>query len=170
MGDRPAGRPIARKRFGRTRIITPPTQRVFDTTPVRSRLMSRVRSRNNKSTELRLLAIMRKHNLRGWRRHLPLPGSPDFVFRSAKLVIFVDGCFWHGCPRCYKAPRSNAAFWAKKVAYNRTRDLRISRELRSQGWAVLRMWEHSLRAESRVASRILRAVTRPRIEGEVHQI
>lgn len=131
-----------------------PALRVFDTTPERSRLMSRVRSQNNKSTELRLLAILRANKLGGWRRHLSLPGSPDFVFKSANLVVFVDGCFWHGCPKCYKAPGNNAAFWAEKVEYNRRRDRRINRILRSRGWRVLRVWEHSLKKPDTVAARI----------------
>jgi DNA mismatch endonuclease (patch repair protein) len=56
----------------------------------------------------------------------------------------VDGCFWHGCPRCYRRPHSNKKFWDEKVARNRTRDRRVNRELRKLGWRVLRIWEHDL--------------------------
>jgi len=122
--------------------------------------MSRIRSKYNSSTELRLLEILRSNGLTGWRRHLPLIGQPDFTFRSAKLVIFVDGCFWHGCPKCYKPPAHNAEFWAKKVAYNVRRDRRIARTLRARGWSVLRIWEHSLKAPDTVARRIRRAILR----------
>jgi DNA mismatch endonuclease, patch repair protein len=80
--------------------------------------MSSVRSRSNKSTELVLLSIMKANRIRGWRRHPSLPGRPDFAFKSAKLAIFVDGCFWHGCPRCYRPPKHNSGFWAEKVSYN----------------------------------------------------
>src|SRR5689334_15656078 len=109
-----------------------PRMRVFDTSAARSRIMSQVRSQNNKSTELRLAGILRKNKLSGWRRHLPLRGSPDFVFKSARLLVFVDGCFWHGCPKCYVPPKSHAKFWAEKVAYNRARDRRNSQQLRSK--------------------------------------
>lgn len=144
-------------------VARPPALRVFDTTPERSRLMSRIRGRKNKSTELRLVAILRANKLRGWRRHQPLAGSPDFAFTDAKVAIFVDGCFWHGCPKCYKPPASNAMFWAEKVAYNRVRDRRISRHLRSRGWSVLRVWEHSLtRNPSAVVSRIRTALNHRR--------
>jgi DNA mismatch endonuclease (patch repair protein) len=70
--------------------------------------------------------------------------KPDFVFRKLKLAVFVDGCFWHGCPRHFIKPRNNAAFWRAKIAANRTRDRFVNRTLRAQGWKVLRIWEHAL--------------------------
>lgn len=124
--------------------------------------MSRIRSRNNKSTELRLRSILRANKLNGWRRHQPLPGAPDFAFGSAKLAVFVDGCFWHGCPKCYKAPGKNAAFWAEKVAYNRRRDRHIARTLRSRDWSVIRIWEHSLKNPDAVVARIRLVLCRSR--------
>jgi DNA mismatch endonuclease, patch repair protein len=59
--------------------------------------MAAVRSRGNKDTELKLIAILRGYHIKGWRRHQPLPGKPDFLFRRYRLAVFVDGCFWHGC-------------------------------------------------------------------------
>ena len=70
---------------------------------------------------------------------------PDFVFRAARLAVFVDGCFWHGCPRHGTRPKGNAAFWRRKFAANRARDRRVNRALRRAGWRVLRIWEHTLR-------------------------
>ncbi|TAL92106.1 MAG: DNA mismatch endonuclease Vsr [Paraburkholderia sp.] len=131
---------------------------VGQTTPERSRIMSAVRSRRNRSTELRLESILRAHRLFGWRRHLPLSGCPDFTFRVQRLVIFVDGCFWHGCPICYRSPRTNQDFWARKVSINRARDRQVNARLREQGWRVLRLWEHSLKDEDKVARRIRRAL------------
>lgn len=130
--------------------------RAPETTPERSYVMSCIRGRGNKSTELIMLFILRQYKLKGWRRHQPLQGRPDFCFPKNKIVIFVDGCFWHGCPKCYKAPRKNIAFWAKKVARNIQRDKRNTRVLRKQGWSVLRFWEHGLMNMGTVAKRIMR--------------
>jgi len=126
----------------------------------RSRQMSLVRSHGNKSTELRLISIFRAHYLSGWRRSMPLEGKPDFVFVSARLAIFVDGCFWHGCQWCYRPPKSNKQFWAAKVRQNVRRDLFVSRRLRRDGWSVMRIWEHSLKNESTIAKRVRAQLTR----------
>jgi len=116
--------------------------------------MARVRSTGNASTEQRMVAIFRAARITGWRRHLPLPGKPDFAFPKAKVVVFVDGCFWHGCPRCYRAPKQNAPYWTAKVARNKERDRRQARELRQKGWRVLRLWEHQLKNGGRTAARV----------------
>lgn len=128
------------------------------TTAERSKVMSAVRSKMNRSTELRLASLFRAYKVVGWRRHLSLLGHPDFTFRRERVVVFVDGCFWHGCPRCYKAPRTNQEFWARKVAINRARDRQVTSCLRADGWRVVRIWEHSLREEAKVVRRIQRAL------------
>ncbi len=110
----------------------------------RSEVMSRIRSRGNKETELALAKLFRAHKITGWRRHLKVFGSPDFAFREKCLAVFVDGCFWHGCPRHCKIPAGNRAFWKKKLSANRKRDRRVNRELRKLGWRVIRIWEHDL--------------------------
>src|SRR5687768_2454787 len=111
----------------------------------RSRQMSLVKGKGNKSTEEKVLRLLRKRNIWGWRRHPELPGRPDFAFMQEKLAVFLDGCFWHGCPNCSRrAPRTNASFWAGKLNENLERDRRVSRELRGRGWRVLRIWEHAL--------------------------
>ncbi|MEW6301828.1 MAG: hypothetical protein AB1705_00040 [Verrucomicrobiota bacterium] len=69
---------------------------------------------------------------------------PDFVFPKLRVAVFVDGCFWHGCPLHATKPRSNAAFWRKKLASNQARDRLVTRTLRRRGWRVLRIWEHDL--------------------------
>jgi len=123
----------------------------------RSRNMSSIRSKGNTTTERAFLSILREAGISGWRRHLNLPGKPDFVFRSQRLAIFLDGCFWHGCPRCYRLPQDNRAYWKKKFIGNRRRDRCRSRELRSLGWRVLRIWEHVLkspRGRSQVLTRV----------------
>ncbi len=110
----------------------------------RSDVMSRIRSRGNKDTELALANLFRKHGITGWRRHQNVFGKPDFLFRQNRLAVFVDGCFWHGCPRCYRQPRSDKNYWIEKAARNKSRDRRVNRELRKLGWRVLRIWEHDL--------------------------
>jgi DNA mismatch endonuclease (patch repair protein) len=126
----------------------------------RSAVMARIRGSGNRATELRLIALLRAHRLTGWRRGSTLPGRPDFVFPRAKLAVFVDGCFWHGCPLHATWPKQNAAFWRKKLLANRRRDRAVSRQLRRAGWSVLRIWEHALtRAHAtRTVARLQRAL------------
>jgi DNA mismatch endonuclease (patch repair protein) len=127
----------------------------------RSEIMSLVRGSANKSTELLTIALFRKLAIKGWRRHVPLVGRPDFVFRNARVAVFVDGCFWHMCPIHGTMPKSNAAFWAAKLSANRARDRRVARFLRAKEWRVIRIWQHDLRQRP-VASirRIERALER----------
>jgi len=161
----------------------------------RSEVMSRIRSRGNKDTELALARLLRAHKITGWRRHALIavegrkskvegkthsgarPSSlgsrltvrPDFVFLKPKLAIFVDGCFWHGCPNHATKPKNNRAFWRRKLASNKKRDQVVNRTLRGAGWRVIRIWEHELPRlkakgqtlkgkQSRVVRRIQRAL------------
>lgn len=124
----------------------------------RSEVMSRIRGRGNKDTELRLIAIFRMHGISGWRRRHVLLGKPDFVFPREKLVVFVDGCFWHGCPTHVTWPKQNAEFWRTKIRGNQRRDRAVNRLLKKAGWRVLRIWEHALtkKHETRTAARLRR--------------
>jgi DNA mismatch endonuclease (patch repair protein) len=124
----------------------------------RSEVMSLIRSRGNRGTELRLIALMRAHGITGWRRNQRVFGKPDFVFPKYKLAVFVDGCFWHGCPVHGTRPRTNAAFWRKKIVRNCERDREVTRTLRKAGWRVTRIWEHDLarKNERRLAARMRR--------------
>ena len=126
----------------------------------RSQLMTRVKSRGNVTTELRMAQLLRKAGLRGWRRHLPLPGKPDFAWPAYRVAVFVDGCFWHGHD-CGKniSPRTNAKAWREKIENNRRRDRRAARQLRQRGWSVLRIWECQLRRSPDMSvRRIMRAL------------
>lgn len=114
------------------------------TTEKRSQVMSRIRGRDNKDTEIVLARLFRANGISGWRRHQKLIGKPDFTFRKQRVVIFVDGCFWHGCPKHSNMPVNNQAFWEKKLTGNRSRDLLVTKSLRAAGWRVLRIWEHEL--------------------------
>ena len=124
----------------------------------RSSIMRAVRSQGNRSTENKLKKALRAAGLSGWRTHQDLPGRPDFCWRLEKLTVFVDGCFWHKCPYCYREPKSNKAYWGKKIARNTARDRKVSRILRAAGWHVLRVRECILRdKEGLVIARIARA-------------
>ena len=120
--------------------------------------MSKIRGRGNKGTELALMKLFRRHHIAGWRRHQKVFGKPDFLFRNARLAVFVDGCFWHGCPKHYKIPAGNRVFWKMKFDANKARDRRVSRELRKLGWRVVRIWEHDLAKRSEVCVRRIQAV------------
>jgi len=125
----------------------------------RSEIMRSIKPRGNRSTELRLATIFRRAGLTGWRRHIKLPGRPDFTFKKQLVAVFVDGDFWHGHPRRFKLPHSNAAFWEEKIRYNRAKDKRVARLLRSQGWTVVRIWESTLsRQPDFCLRRVLRAL------------
>ena len=126
----------------------------------RSEVMSRIRGSGNKNTELALIAVFRRNHITGWRRNQKLFGKPDFVFRSQRLAVFVDGCFWHGCPKHGTMPANNRAFWKKKLEANKKRDREVTRILLRQGWQVLRIWEHELKAkyEARLLAKIKRKI------------
>jgi DNA mismatch endonuclease, patch repair protein len=159
----------------------------------RSEVMSRIRSRGNKDTELALAKLLRRHGITGWRRHVEIRGraallrgpnypfraqsaqrkdeavqqhrptfrvKPDFVFPKLKLAIFVDGCFWHGCPKHATWPANRAAWWRRKINGNQARDRLVTRSLRRARWRVPRIWEHELakKNECRLVRRIRRVL------------
>lgn len=125
----------------------------------RSRNMAAIRSHGNARTELRLIALMKQHHLTGWRRRWPLPGHPDFAFPKQRVAVFVDGCFWHRCPRHFQAPRQRADFWEAKISRNVARDREVNRLLKARGWRVVRIWEHVLReTPGQAAARLRRAL------------
>src|SRR2546425_535524 len=116
--------------------VMTPQQRSFN--------MSRIRGRNT-LPETIVRARLRAAGVRGYRIQFSLPGRPDIVFPSAKLAIFVDGCFWHKCPIDYQEPETRRDFWAKKIRGNVDRDREVDKILTDGGWKVLRIWEHEVR-------------------------
>ena len=91
----------------------------------RSEVMSQIRGRGNKDTEIALARLLRQNKITGWRRQLPVFGKPDFVFPKQKLAVFVDGCFWHGCPKHSNLPANNRAFWIKKTRLQTNRGIGV---------------------------------------------
>jgi DNA mismatch endonuclease (patch repair protein) len=126
----------------------------------RSEVISRIRGARNKDTELRLIQVFRANGITGWRRGAKLGGKPDFVFLKLKIAVFVDGCFWHGCPKHATWPKTRAAFWLAKITGNKARDRRVNRALRARGWTVIRVWEHELtrKNEPRLVRRLMKVL------------
>ena len=113
----------------------------FVTKEKRSKIMSAIRSKGNETTEVATIRLFREYKIIGWRRNQALLGKPDFVFPKGKLVVFVDGCFWHG-HTCLK-PRDSLkkGFWKEKIERNQARDKKVNKALRKDGWRVIRIWE-----------------------------
>ncbi len=124
----------------------------------RSEVMSAIRSRGNKNTEIKLIKILRSGGAKGWRRHPKMIGNPDFIFPKEKVAIFVDGCFWHSCPMHGRKPTSNLSYWFPKLMRTKKRDESASKALRSAGWRVLRIWEHELGNDRRILLRVRRTL------------
>lgn len=139
----------------------------------RSAIMSQIRGTGNKRTEIDVIRLLRASRIKGWRRHLTISlrkahgvasdGTlfkprvrPDFTFPKSKLALFIDGCFWHGCPKCYRNPKSRKKFWSGKVLRNKERDSFQTRSLKQCRWQVIRMWECRLNSRTflKLAKRI----------------
>lgn len=131
-----------------------------NTSSVRSRTMSAIKYKNNKSTEQVLQMSLVRAGISGWKRNVKaIPGNPDFVFPSGRLVIFVDGCFWHYCARCGHIPKTRSVFWETKLEATKARDRRNTRKLRDLGYRVVRIWEHQLRKPQDIDRTINRILT-----------
>lgn len=115
----------------------------------RSAHMAKVRSLENRSTEQVVEEALKRAKIRGWVKHpKEILGRPDFYFQKTRLALFVDGCFWHACPKCNRrTPRTRSAFWQHKIAQNRRRDERVRRKLQRDGFHAIRVWEHELRSQ-----------------------
>lgn len=112
---------------------------------IRSEIMRKIRSRGNRSTERRFRALLVQAGVSGWRMHPDdVTGCPDFIFPNIPMAVFVDGCFWHGCPKCYRRPKSRREYWGAKVLRNMNRDRDVDSTLNVHGYKVLRIWEHEL--------------------------
>ena len=115
----------------------------------RSDVMKAVKSRNTKTTELKMIEIFKELHIIGWRRTYPLIGKPDFVFSKKRIVIFVDGCFWHGHNCRNVTPSDNAEFWEAKRLYNKKHDEEVTQTLVQKNWTVIRIWECELKKKNR---------------------
>jgi len=127
----------------------------------RSQIMRAVKSKGARSTERKLRAALVRAGIKGWHMHADqLPGKPDFIFPEKMLAVFVDGCFWHGCAKCYRRPHSSQTYWDAKVAGNMARDKSRRAELKKLGWKVIRFWEHEVKeSASGAATKIKKGIS-----------
>jgi len=109
----------------------------------RSFCMSRIKGKWTKP-ELAVHNMLKGRKIRHIM-HPAIDGSPDIIFKDKKVAVFIHGCFWHGCPKCFIKPASNKAYWSKKIAGNRRRDKNNVRRLKKAGWNVIVIWEHETR-------------------------
>src|SRR3954471_774049 len=127
------------------------------TKAIRSRIMSSVKQKDSE-IERRLRLALWAAGVR-YRKNVRIFGTPDLVVSRARLLVFVDSCFWHGCRFHYRCPKSNADFWQSKIDRNRRRDKKVTRHYRRKGWKVLRFWEHQLTADlDMCAQRVVRVL------------
>lgn len=108
----------------------------------RSEIMAQVKSKNTKP-EILLRKILRSMSLK-YRPHYAIEGKPDAVLLPYKIALFVDGCFWHKCPKCFRLPKSNAKYWSAKISKNVSRARKVNMTLKRKSWRVLRIREHEL--------------------------
>lgn len=106
--------------------------------------MSRIKGKNT-GPEVKLRKMLYARGLRGYRLHYNLPGKPDIIFTKKKIAVFIDGCFWHKCPICFQEPETRKEFWMKKIQSNVERDEKVNELLKTDGWNVIRFWEHDVR-------------------------
>jgi len=117
------------------------------TPPERRAVMAKVRSAGT-GLEQKMAAIVADLALSEAETCVTdLPGKPDFVWRSAKVVLFVHSCFWHGCPQHHRAVKTRQEYWIPKIDRNRQRDREVAKTLRAAGWKVVVVWEHELKRD-----------------------
>lgn len=134
----------------------------------RSRVMAAVHSTGTK-LEQRLIAVLEDCGITDFVcNEKSLPGKPDIAFINAKVAIFLDSCFWHGCPKHLRRPSSNDTYWRAKIDNNVKRDLRNRAKLRGMGWSVLRVWEHDLEKPALVVKKLRRALYRSESKEEYY--
>ncbi|WP_327414206.1 very short patch repair endonuclease [Streptomyces sp. NBC_01233] len=146
-----------------------PPEGSWASSAARRRNMQAIRSRDTKPEQL-VRRLLHAQGLRYRVAARPLPGlrrTADIVFRPSKVAVFIDGCYWHGCPEHYVPPKTNPGYWSDKVARNMARDRDTDQRLREAGWTVLRFWEHEPSGECavRIAAEVQKRRARTRNTG-----
>lgn len=135
---------------------------------LRSRAMSAVRGKGNRSTEVVFRMALVRAGVRGWTLHARhLPGNPDFYFPEQRVAVFTDGCFWHGCRQHGHVPTTNQEYWKAKIRINRQRDRRKKGQLAELGIRTVRLWEHDLTNPDRAVGRVRVAISRAAVARAV---
>ncbi len=132
---------------------------------IRSFIMSRIRSRDT-TMEVLFARYLRRERI-SFRQHGNLLGKPDFVFTKAKLVVFLDSCFWHRCPYHYRHPKSRPEYWGPKIEANVRRDKKTRSKYRRCGWKVVRFWEHQIQRDISACIDLVVTTVRERLAEEI---
>lgn len=129
---------ILKKKLGTGKFVNVPIRR--------SKTMAAIKGHGNVTTERRLRMSLVRKGIKGWElQPHGITGNPDFFFPVQQIAIFVDGCFWHGCPKCGHVPKTNQAFWKEKIMRTKQRDKEMAVRLEAEGTRVIRFWEHEVR-------------------------
>jgi DNA mismatch endonuclease (patch repair protein) len=125
----------------------------------RRKTMQAVKGRGTR-LEKRLWAMLAGMGLKGWKKNAEtITGKPDVVFTNRRVAVFIDGCFWHGCPHCErKLPKTNRDYWERKIKRNVELAQLHNEQLQRDGWTVVRIWEHEIADTAMIRARILRAL------------
>ncbi len=123
----------------------------------RSEIMSKIKGKETK-LELKLRDALLEAGITEFKMHYNITGKPDFAFPEIKVALFLDSCFWHNCPKCGSKPQTNEEFWENKLKRNAQRDREVNRQLKGEGWKVIRVWEHELGNPEKPIKRILKAL------------
>ena len=121
--------------------------------------------RRDTPAELAVRTRLHRMGLRFRVDHPPLAGvrrRADILFTKARVAVYVDGCYWHGCPQHCRMPAANSRYWRQKISRNISRDRASVRSLKAAGWRVIRIWGHALRYPARVSQRIIRELNTSR--------
>lgn len=114
----------------------------------RSEIMSRIRAKDTKLERdflKELSAVSHRAGHRYRKHYTGLKGKPDIAFPAKKIAVFIDGCFWHGCPQHSRVPLSNVSYWKTKLVRNKKRDKETARHAKESGWRIIRFWEHQVK-------------------------
>ncbi len=133
----------------------------------RSQVMSRIRSSGGPTEQRFRKAVREAYGGRTKVDDERLPGRPDVSIYKLKIAVFMDGCFWHGCPTHSRTPKSNVEFWERKITNNKRRDRRVRKALRAMGWKVWVVWEHELKDFRRLVKNLRRRFARLGKSAEV---
>lgn len=121
----------------------------------RSRVMASIRGKNTKP-EIIIRKLLWKEEVRYRIHNKNIFGTPDISIKKKMLVVFIDGCFWHGCSRCYREPKTNTEFWRAKISNNKRRRRMVKAHLKKEGWSVLEFWEHEVNSvPEKITTKIL---------------
>ena len=124
--------------------------------------MTAIKGKNNRSTEIKLRMLLVRNHISGWKtNYINILGKPDIYFQKEKIAIYIDGCFWHGCPICGHIPKTRTEYWEAKIKRNKERDLKVTKENEINGIIVLRFWEHELKEKkdrNRIIQKILKVL------------